>query len=139
MSSRLVDLLQRFGSLQSGLHHLTLDDALYADLVEQAAQADSSPENLAAELIASGLALRRGNARLHERWENLSPRGRDVVALSCLGCTNRQAAARLGISPETVSWYVRRALVRLGVRSKAELQVLFKGWDFSRWGPPADR
>ncbi|MEW6718329.1 MAG: helix-turn-helix transcriptional regulator [Chloroflexota bacterium] len=55
------------------------------------------------------------------------------AALTCLGGTNRQIAARLGISEETVKTHVASALHKIGVNSKAELRQLFADWDFSAW------
>jgi len=60
-----------------------------------------------------------------------------VIALTCLGFTNRQIAAKLGISLETVNWYIRNLLVKLAFHNKYELTMHFKGWDFKKVGPEA--
>ena len=49
------------------------------------------------------------------------------------GCTNRQIAARLVLSPETVKTHLRSVLHKFGLRSKAELRQALAGWDFSGW------
>ncbi len=66
-------------------------------------------------------------------WESLSPREQDVTALSCLGFTNRQIAARLSLSPETIKTHVRNVLSKFGINSKSELRHILAGWDFSAW------
>ena len=66
-------------------------------------------------------------------WIRLSPREQDVTALTCLKYTNRQIAARLGISADTVRTYLLNVLHKLGLENKADLRVLFAGWDFSEW------
>ncbi|MFC5182784.1 response regulator transcription factor [Actinomadura harenae] len=43
----------------------------------------------------------------------LSPRELDVLAQVALGCTNAEAAARLGLLPETVKSYLRSAMRKL--------------------------
>ena len=49
---------------------------------------------------------------------------RQVVLLTRRGLTNRQIAAALVISPETVKTHVRHALEKFGLSSKAELRLL---------------
>ena len=67
-------------------------------------------------------------------WEGLSPREQEVVALACLGRTNRQIAARLYLSPETIKTHMRHAQRKFGVANKSELRALLVDWDFSGWG-----
>ena len=53
----------------------------------------------------------------------LTPRELDVLSQVALGCTNQQAAQRLSISPETVKGYLRSAMAKLGVNSRAAAVV----------------
>ncbi len=69
----------------------------------------------------------------HQLWIRLSPREQDVTAFTCLKYTNRQMAARLGISADTVRTYLLNVLHKLGLENKADLRVFFAGWDFSEW------
>ena len=66
-------------------------------------------------------------------WMKLSPRERDVTALTCLKYTNAQIAARLSLSIVTVKTYLEKVLNKLGLQNKADLRVLFVGWDFGEW------
>jgi DNA-binding CsgD family transcriptional regulator len=72
------------------------------------------------------------DARL-QLWNALSRREQDVTALTCLGFTNPQIAARLSLSTETIRTYLENANHKLGVQNKADLRVLFAGWDFGEW------
>ncbi|BBY64912.1 helix-turn-helix transcriptional regulator [Mycolicibacterium helvum] len=50
----------------------------------------------------------------------LTPREMDVLIEVGLGCTNRQAAQRLSLRPETVKAYLRSASAKLGTSSRHE-------------------
>lgn len=69
----------------------------------------------------------------YQLWLRLSPREQDVTAFTCLRYTNRQMAARLGISVKTVRTYIVNVLRKLGLETKADLRVFFVGWDFNEW------
>ena len=56
-----------------------------------------------------------------------------IVLLAADGATNRQIAARLSLSPETIKTHVRNVLFKFGVNSKAELRHILANWDFSGW------
>jgi DNA-binding CsgD family transcriptional regulator len=56
-----------------------------------------------------------------------------VTALTCLGYTNRQIAARLVLSPETVKTHLRNVLRKFDLPTKAELRRALADWDFGDW------
>ena len=51
----------------------------------------------------------------------LTPRERAVVETVVQGCSNREIAARLGISEQTVKNHLTSAFVKLQVRSRVQL------------------
>ncbi|MGN6300200.1 MAG: response regulator [Angustibacter sp.] len=65
---------------------------------------------------------RRGPAS--DRLAALTEREREVVALVGEGLSNDGIAARLVMSPATAKTHVSRAMVKLGVRDRAQLVVL---------------
>jgi DNA-binding CsgD family transcriptional regulator len=75
--------------------------------------------------------------KLKQLWDSLTDREKEITALTCQGYTNRQIAARLRIAVNTVKGYVKQALVKYQLHSKAELRKLLEEWDFSDWAPPA--
>ena len=85
------------------------------------------------ELVAAGLDRYRSVDELWQIWKTLSPREQDVAALTCLGLTNRQIAARLSLSPETIKTYVRNVLHKFGLNSKRGLRHILAEWDFAGW------
>ena len=48
-----------------------------------------------------------------------------------LEATNRQIAARLNISPETVKVRLQKALTKFDLTTRSQLQMQLKDWDFS--------
>ncbi|MFI0406362.1 response regulator transcription factor [Actinomadura sp. 3N508] len=66
-------------------------------------------------LAAAGLSEPNGSAR-----PVLSPRELDVLSYVALGCTNAEAADRLGLLPETVKSYLRSAMRKLDSHTRLE-------------------
>ena len=60
-------------------------------------------------------------------------REQQIAALACMNYTNRQIAAHLFISPETVKTHMRNVLRKFDLHSKAELRQTLGDWDFSSW------
>ena len=111
-----------------------LNERLIASLQEQADLEQISADELAVNLVTKALQERLAmNARLRD-WSALSSREQEVSALTCLNYTNRQIAAQLNISPETVKTHIRNALVKFNLRTKQDLKQSLAGWDFSAWG-----
>jgi PAS domain S-box-containing protein len=65
-------------------------------------------------------AVGDGNAVLHRRTRQLSPREREVLALLARGLTGEQIAERLVLSPETVRTHIRNAREKLGASTRVE-------------------
>ena len=111
-----------------------INERLIASLQEQADLEQLSADELVDNLLTKGLQERQAmNARLRD-WSALSSREQEVAALTCLNYTNRQIAAQLNVSPETVKTHIRNALVKFNLRTKQDLKQSLAGWDFSAWG-----
>ena len=70
------------------------------------------------ELRASGARLRRQGA---SGRDELTPQELQVALVVADGVTNREAAARLFLSPKTIEVHLSRAYRKLGVRTRTEL------------------
>ena len=62
-------------------------------------------------------------------WDRLSESERTVADLVVQGMTNREAAARLFLSPDTVSFHLRKVYRKLRVGSRVELTRLYLEWE----------
>ena len=112
---------------------LELDPAHAIYLSQIAAKTHTSRQQVAQDLLENALVDRRV-AEVHlTHWQALTLRQQQVAALACLNFTNRQIAARLSISPQTVKAHLRNLLHRFELHSKAELRQALEDWDFSEW------
>ena len=106
---------------------------LINELQSLAEQERRPAEQVAVELLQQALARRKAAEVSLLTWQAISPREQQVAALVCLNYTNRQIAARLGISHETVKTHVRNLLIKFDLRTKVELRQFLADWDFSEW------
>ena len=79
-----------------------LDETVHLALENMAVEEQRPTRELQADLLMGALAQRETAHALWRRWQSLSPREQQSGALACLGYTNRQIAARLGVAEETV-------------------------------------
>jgi DNA-binding CsgD family transcriptional regulator len=130
-------LLARLGLKRIGSRTYALDERAYSVLESLAVREQRPAEDVHAAILADAVEKRNIQDALVGCWDSLSPREKDVAALTCLWYTNRQIAAILHVSPDTVKGYVRQVLVKFRVHSKDELKMVLRDWDFSQWGPKA--
>jgi DNA-binding NarL/FixJ family response regulator len=100
---------------------------------ELALQEQKSESEIHAGLLAAAIAQRHASQETWCRWQSLSPREQEVAALTCLGYTNHQIAARLGISETTIKTHLRNLLTKFHLHGKAELRMALQDWDFRTW------
>ena len=78
-------------------------------------------------MVAAGGDRARGDRR-HSSADgsggsaSLTPQEREVAQLAATGMTNREIAARLYVSPRTVSAHLYRIFPKLGITSRAALR-----------------
>ena len=110
------------------------DEGLVESLQDLAEREKRSPSEIAASLLSEALLERQTLETHFQQWHSLSRREQEITALISLDYTNRQIAAELNISPETVKSHVRNILYKFNARSKQELRQALSQWDFSAWG-----
>ncbi|MET8540276.1 response regulator transcription factor [Kitasatospora sp. NPDC004799] len=120
-----------FEALRSGAAGFLVKDTEPADLlrairVAVAGDALLSP-GVTRRLIGEFAARSKAPEAVPEGLADISmltEREREVVALVGMGLSNEEIARRLVVSPLTAKTHVSRAMVKLGVRDRAQLVVL---------------
>jgi len=114
-------------------HFLKLDQQLRLRLGRLAREEDQPPQELGQKMLRFALQHRQAASRHLETWQALTPREKEVTALTCQGLTNKEIGRALVIAPTTVKTHLRNAKHKFGVRTKLELRNALADWDFSDW------
>lgn len=116
-----------------GPQYYRVETGLQARLYDLASQEGLTETELVQDLLESSLQQISSEESLSRLWNSLSSREQEVTALVCLGYTNPQVAARLGISAETVKTHLSSILFKLNRTNRKQIRNLFQSWDFSDW------
>ena len=73
------------------------------------------------EAISCAQRGRGERKRPSSGWESLTPAEHDVVRLVCEGLGNKEAAARLFVSPRTVQAHLSHVYTKLGINTRVQL------------------
>ncbi len=117
----------------SNSRYFEISESLQVTLHTLANHEGRSEQELIPDLLAAGLDQYRSIDKHWSNWESLSQREKEVAAFSCLGFTNRQIAARLSLSPDTIKTHIRSVLKKFDLNSKDELRHILADWDFNGW------
>lgn len=117
-----------FEALRSGVSGFLVKDTEPRDLLQavrvvHGGEALLSP-GITRRLIADYTGRPRANPGPAPLLNGLTDREREVVALVGRGLSNEEIAKELVLSPATAKTHVSRAMVKLGVRDRAQLVVL---------------
>lgn len=87
-------------------------------MVEEPALEEAEPG------VVSGL-------QIVQRWQSLTRREKQVVALICMGNSTRVVATRLDTSTSNINSHVSNAMKKFGVKHRESLCAWLADWDFS--------
>lgn len=111
-----------------------LQDEQIITLVKKVAeQQGRSEEEVITDFTRAGWNQLQHITELEERWDSLSHREQQVVALICLGHRNYQIAEILVIAPETVKTHLQNIFDKFNLRSSRELRLALRDWNFAEW------
>jgi DNA-binding CsgD family transcriptional regulator len=109
------------------------DEEIITVVRNAARQQGRSEEEIIADFTKAGWDQLQQESEMTERWDSLSRREQQVVALICLGHRNYQIAEILVIAPETVKTHLQNIFAKFNLRSSKELRLALKNWDFAEW------
>jgi ATP/maltotriose-dependent transcriptional regulator MalT len=109
------------------------DEELIAVIRDVAKQQSRAEEEVMAEFTKAGLNQFVAQREMQNRWNSLTHREQQVVALVCLGYRNYEIAQSLGIAPETVKTHLQHIFDKLHLRGSKELRLALRDWDFRDW------
>jgi len=109
------------------------DEELIAVIKDVAKQQSRAEEEVMADFTKVGLNQFLTQNELQDRWNSLSHREQQVVALICLGYRNYEIAQILGIALETVKTHLQHIFDKFHLRASKELRLALKDWDFRDW------
>nr|WP_202885093.1 response regulator transcription factor [Actinopolymorpha cephalotaxi] len=116
-----------FEALRAGAAGFLVKDILPEDFlhaVRVAARGDALLAPSITRKLISRYVTQPPGAGVHPRLPDLTNRECEAVTLVARGLSNNEIADRMGISPLTAKTHVNRAMVKLGVRDRAQLVVL---------------
>jgi DNA-binding NarL/FixJ family response regulator len=116
-----------FEALRYGASGFLVKDTEPADLVRgvrSVAAGDALLSPGVTRRLVAEFAARAKEPRPAPSLSVLTEREREVVTLVATGLTNDEIADRLVVSPATAKTHVSRAMVKLGVRDRAQLVVI---------------
>jgi DNA-binding NarL/FixJ family response regulator len=115
-----------FEAVRAGASGFMLKDVEPAELlhgIRVVARGDALLSPVVTRRLIEEFAARAREPRGGAALEQLTDREREVVRLVAEGLTNHEIAARLVISPATARTHVSHAMLKLGVRDRAQLVV----------------
>lgn len=112
-------------------HILAVDADAYENLRLVAEREQRSPQEVAAQLFEQASQDQTINAFVAERWAQLSPRQRQIIAYVCRGYTTPQIASELHIAQTTVKSHVEIAMRKFDVKSRVELRNLLQPYNLT--------
>jgi DNA-binding NarL/FixJ family response regulator len=116
-----------FDAIRAGAAGFLVKDTKPTDLIEAVrvvAGGDALLSPSVTRRLIGEFAQRAKEPPSSAALDELTDREREVMALAAAGLTNEQIADRLVVSVATAKTHVSRAMVKLGVRDRAQLVVL---------------
>ncbi len=89
-------------------------------------RAEGFAERARRELLANG-EKRAPRSRSRDTGTDLTPQEDQIAGLARTGRTNAEIGAELFLSVRTVEWHLRKVFMKLGVKSRKELQHAWQG------------
>jgi len=132
LTDRLKRLLQRLKGEDTARVFLK-DTEMVMQIKRVAEQLGRSEDEILEDLMKAGMNSFAMHEEAVKRWDSLTRREQEVVALVCLGQRNYEIADILAIEPGTVKAHLQNIFTKYDLRSRRELRLALQNWDFASW------
>ena len=132
LPDRLKRFLQRLKSGSSSRVFLK-DVDMVMQIKKVAEQQGRSENDIFQDMLRAGMDSFAVHEDAVKRWNSLTRREQEVVALVCLGQRNYEIADILSIEPGTVKAHLQNIFTKYDLRSRRELRLALRTWDFASW------
>ena len=110
-----------------------LDQELNLALREAAQKQGRPEEEVLKDFALKGREQFSREGELEARWDSLTEREKEVLALACMGQRNHEIAGTLGIAVETVKSHMQNIFYKFNMHSRRELRMAMQNWHFEQW------
>lgn len=112
-------------AIRAGAHGYLLKEIDSRGLVNALIDVSEGKSILDPAVTARVMQLARAGDSAPDALASLSPQEKRIIALVAEGCTNKEAAQKLGLSEKTVKNYLSTAFEKLHVSSRAQAAALY--------------
>ncbi len=112
-------------AIRAGAHGYLLKEIDSRGLVNALIDVSEGKSILDPAVTARVMQLARAGDSAPDALATLSPQEKRIIALIAEGCTNKEAAQKLGLSEKTVKNYLSTAFEKLHVSSRAQAAALY--------------
>ena len=112
---------------------VNLDGETHRLMDDFAERSHMTPEEAAVCWLGLQASAYHQDQVVAQLWSALTNREQQVVALCCLEYSDHEIAATLDIAYGTARTHLYKAIDKLGINKKSELQFLLRNWDFSKF------
>ena len=115
-----------FGALRAGACGYLLKRSTPAQVTAAIRDAKRGGMPMSVEIARRVIAYFRKEAQVASDVDSLSTREREVLEYVAKGFTNKEIAAKLSVTAETVHWHLRNCYRKLHVRTRTEAAMLLR-------------
>lgn len=117
-----------FNALKAGAYGYLLKRSSQNDLIQAIEEVRTGGAPMSSEIARLLVESFQQPARDEKESQNLSRREEEILDLLCQGFSNKEIAACLSLSIETVRSHLKRIYERLHVRSRTEAALKYREW-----------
>ncbi len=121
----VVDDALVLDAIRAGAHGYLLKEIDSRGLVNALIDVSAGKSILDPAVTARVMQMARASDGVADALGSLSPQEKRIIALIAEGCTNKEAAQKLGLAEKTVKNYLSTAFEKLHVSSRAQAAALY--------------